>query len=92
MDTENPATWKKQVLLGVLAFVATPILITGMFRVLPDAIPGWAPPATLAGAAIILWFTARVPRSVPIGMLAGCVGWTLFLYWLFARWDSMSGG
>lgn len=77
---------------SVVAFLATPVVITGMFRVMSDAMPGWLPPAVLAVAAIVLWFVERVPRAVPLGILAGCVAWTAFLYWLFARWDSMSGG
>lgn len=86
-----PSRWK-QVLLGLVAFLATPVVITAMFRVMTDAVPGWLPPAALALIAVALLFIERIPRAVPMGILAGCIAWTAFLYWLFARWDSMSGG
>lgn len=93
MEAERrSALFWKPILLGVLAFIATPFAVTGIYRVLPESAPYWLwsgfPFAVLGLFAVVLWFVASVPRSVSIGIGVGLVAHALLLMVLFMQLEA----
>lgn len=82
------AAWQR-VLLGVLAFIATPFLVTGIYRLLPEGAPFWLwsafPFAALGLLAVALWFFHSVPRPVSVGIVVGLLAHAVFLMFLFTQ-------
>lgn len=78
---------KHLALLGIA--LATPFLVTGLYRILPESTPFWLwspfPFVVLGLLAIGLWFVRSVPRSVSIGIVVGLVAHALFLIFLFTQ-------
>lgn len=79
-------------LWGVLAALATPFAVTGIYRLLPESATTWlwtlAPFVALGLVALALWITPAVPRSVSVGIGVGLVAWGLFLAWLIGMMAS----
>lgn len=76
-------------MLGVVAALATPFLVTAMFRIIPASIPIALPFLATAGVAAGLWFARSVPRSVPFGIILASVAHALFLIWLFGEFEGL---
>lgn len=73
-------------LWGVLGGLAIPFAVTGIYRILPDSVPGgfWlsTPFVVLALVAGGLWLLPSVPRSISGGIRVGLVAWAAVLAWL----------
>lgn len=68
------------------AAAATPLVVTGLFALLP-AVPTFALLAAVAGAAAAALVMRTRGRAVAVGVLAGAGVHAAFLACLFAAWE-----
>lgn len=74
-------------LVGTAAVaVLTVIGATGLFRVLPGAVPTLVPLVLIMISGAGLALHASIPKFVPLGMMIGAGAQMAFLYWLFTSW------
>jgi FtsH-binding integral membrane protein len=74
--------------LFVLAALAAPLAITGLFWVLPPN-ANWPPFLILTAVAAALWFWRRPLRAAAVGLVVGAFAWGVALLWVFAQWDGI---
>jgi hypothetical protein len=76
----------QEVAWALAAFAATPFAITGLYRVMPSAMPGWKFfPFALVGTAAVGWgWRFWKWRTVAATVVAAELVWLLVLWWIIA--------
>ena len=78
-----------EILYFVLAAISVPFLVTGVFRVIPEAWPTATPFGVMLVVAALAWPLAG--RAVAAGISAGTIAWAVFLYWLLNEMSGLNG-
>ncbi len=76
-------------LWALVAFIGTPFVLTGLYRLTPDVPAWWVWPFAVVGSAAVAlgWWRARW-RPVSAAVLVSAAMWAVFLLWLLSTFGS----